>query len=74
MRVMALSAVKGGGSIDIVLWNYQIHQVISFAAIDFMRGEDLPPDAEIIAAIEAKTSEQVFLAHGATNIELALEV
>lgn len=70
LRLLAFSTLKAGGSIDIVLWNFEIHKVISFdrsdsltASRDFMRaeGDEFLPDDQIQKIIDEQTNEKVSL-------------
>lgn len=73
---LTLTTLKRNGTVTIVVWNFKILPPIEFKPEDFTKQDEsgeLLEDEAILTEIRKRTSEDVFVAAGGTNIESALK-
>eukprot|EP01119_Soliformovum_irregulare_P021104 TRINITY_DN6967_c0_g1_i1.p1 TRINITY_DN6967_c0_g1~~TRINITY_DN6967_c0_g1_i1.p1 ORF type:complete len:1824 (-),score=734.75 TRINITY_DN6967_c0_g1_i1:21-5492(-) len=73
--ILGLAAIKRQASVTIVPWNYKIGVAIDFTPDQFMDPvtNEMKDDKSIQDELTKKTSDEVFVAKGGTNIEAALK-
>ena len=72
---IVLPAIKRNDGVTAILWNSEIDTIIHFKPDMFMTSaepKELLSDEEIIEKVKTLSSESVFVARGATNIQLLL--
>eukprot|EP01125_Pyxidicula_operculata_P007847 TRINITY_DN2653_c0_g9_i1.p1 TRINITY_DN2653_c0_g9~~TRINITY_DN2653_c0_g9_i1.p1 ORF type:complete len:1829 (+),score=506.01 TRINITY_DN2653_c0_g9_i1:339-5489(+) len=71
-----LASLKKQTPITLIVWNGKIKAAIEFLPTEFQDPEttEFYEDEKIVSEIRRRTSEQVFVASGGTNIEAALKL